>query len=131
MRAAGALAADAPPASIADALARYQSARAPAAEALARLVAVGFPFQYDQEGPPRPQLFIVGFGARLLLSKLAARLPLLRDVFTPPAALGVISGEPYARVWRRAQRTTRALQATGALALVAAARVARRALLPL
>ena len=131
MRAAGALAADAPPASMADALTRYQSARAPAAEALARLVAVGFPFQYDQEGPPRPQLFIVGFGARLFLSKLVARLPLLRDVFTPPAALGVISGEPYARVWRRAQRTTRALQAIGALALVTAARVARRALLPL
>ena len=90
---------------------------------------VGFPYQYDQ-AVWRARLFLAGFAARLALSKLAARLPLLPCLLAPPAALGVLEGQPYVTVWKRAQRTTRTLQAAGpALVALAALKVARAMLL--
>jgi len=71
--------------------------------------AVTVPYQYDQSFW-RSKTFLVGFAVRLALSKLAAPLPLLRQLFSPPIAFGVLEGLEYTDVWRRAQRTTRFLQ---------------------
>ena len=106
------------------ALARYQAERAPAAEALARIVRVAFPYQYDQSFW-RSKLFLAGFAARLGLSKLGALVG-ARALFAPPAAFGVLAAEPYVEIWRRAQRTTRALQAA---AIACLALVLRRVVL--
>ncbi|KAJ8609357.1 hypothetical protein CTAYLR_009296 [Chrysophaeum taylorii] len=83
----------------------YQSRRAPAARALAHLVAVGFPYQYGQGTRLARLRFMVGFFARLALS----RVPGLYGA--RPAVLQVLEGLPYDEVWRRAQRTTVALRA--------------------
>ena len=100
-----------PSAALALALARYQRERAPAAEALARISRIGFPYQYGQGPAWRQALFTAGFACRLLLSKLNER------VFAPPAAFQILAGEPYDRIWQRCQRTTRLLQSLGALAV--------------
>ncbi|KAL1522435.1 hypothetical protein AB1Y20_017424 [Prymnesium parvum] len=109
---------EAPAAAWADALERYNEQRAPAAEAIARIMQVGFPYQYDQSFW-RAKLFLLGFGARLLLSKAAKPIPLVRHLFAQPVAFSVLEGREYAVVWHEAQRTTRILQCIG-LALVAA-----------
>ena len=114
-------------AALARALERYQRARGPAAEALARIVRVAFPFQYDQS-VWRAKIFMLGFGVRFALSSACAalgrafgrigapdalvRLPPL--IVAPPVAVGVLKGEPYERIWRRARRTTRLVYAAAA-----------------
>ena len=114
-------------AALSDGLKRYQAERAPAAEALARIVRVGFPYQYDQS-VWRAKLFMLGLGLRLLLSKSLGKLPLLSGhLFTQPVAFGVLAGEPYTEIWRRAQRTTAVLWTAAAVLLGA---VARRLLFP-
>ena len=79
-------------------VAEYQAQRAPAAEAIARIVKYAFPYQYSQ-APLRQKFFFAGFLMRLLLSKI---IPFCSE----PVALGVLKGQPYTQVWRRAQRTT-------------------------
>ena len=109
-------------AALSDGLKRYQVERAPAAEALARIVRVGFPYQYDQSFW-RAKLFMLGLGLRLLLSKSLGKLPLLNGhLFTQPVAFGVLAGEPYTEIWRRAQRTTAVLWTAAAVLLGAVAR---------
>jgi hypothetical protein len=83
---------------------------------------VGFPYQYGQS-VFASRLFLAGFAVRLLLSKSLGRLPIVGQLFAPPAAIGVLDAEPYADVWSRAMRTTRVLQAA---ATVLVAIVARR-----
>ena len=91
---------------LSDGLKLYQTRRAPAAEALAKIVRVGFPYQYDQSFW-RAKLFVLGLGLRLLLSRTVGKLPLINGrLFSPPVAFGVLAGEPYTQVWKRAQRTT-------------------------
>jgi len=80
-------------------LQRYQAERAPAAEALARIVRVGFPHQYDQSFW-RAKVFVLGLGLRLLLSKTLGKLPLVNGrVFSQPVAFGVpaLSNMPQRR----------------------------------
>ena len=109
-------------AALSDGLGRYQAERAPAAEALARIVRVGFPFQYDQSFW-RAKLFVLGFGLRLLLSRTLGKLPMLNGrIFSPPVAFGVLAGEPYSQVWQKAQRTTAAIWTLAAALLTVAAR---------
>ena len=97
------------------AIGRYQRERGPAAEALARIARIGFPYQYGQGPGWRQALFTLGFGCRLALSKLSS------VIFAPPAAFQILAGEPYVRIWRRCERTTRLLQALGLLAMVGVA----------
>ena len=61
--------------------------------------------------------------AHTAASYLGSRLGRL---IAPPCALGVLEGDPYVRVWARAQRTTRVLQAVGVLLLWMAWRRAMR-----
>ena len=71
---------------------------------------------------------LLPLGLRLLLSKSLGKLPLLSGhLFTQPVAFGVLAGEPYTEIWRRAQRTTAVLWTAAAVLLGA---VARRLLFP-
>ena len=97
-------------------LSAYQAERAPAAEALAKIVRCGFPYQYDQSFW-RAKLFVLGLGMRLILSKSLGKLPILDRLFSQPVAFGVLAGEPYTQVWRRAQRTTAVVWAMAAALL--------------
>ena len=101
---------------------RYQASRAPAAEALARLVRVGFPYQYDQS-VVRSKLFLLGLGLRVGLSALAKKaLPpaVAKRVAPEPIAFQVLDGEAYEVIHRRVARANVAssLAVVGAGALV-------------
>ena len=85
--------------------------------ALRDIAQVAFPYQYDQSFW-RAKLFLGGFAIRLLLSKAARPIPLVRRLFAPPVAFGVLEGLEYADVWRRGQRTTRVLQVAAAVLAV-------------
>ena len=59
----------------------------------------------------------------LVWSSAATKLPLLNGhLFTQPVAFGVLAGEPYTEIWRRAQRTTAVLWTAAAVLLGAVAR---------
>ena len=85
--------------------------------ALRDIAQVAFPYQYDQSFW-RAKLFLGGFAIRLLLSKAARPIPLVRRLFAPPVAFGVLEGLEYVDVWRRGQRTTRVLQVAAAVLAV-------------
>ena len=104
-------------------VAAYDAERAPAAEALARLVQCGFPYQYDQ-AVWRARAKMLGVGLRAAASAAAARLlpPRVARHVPPPIAFSVLDGDAYALIWRRAKRATRAYAALAAAAAVAVAR---------
>jgi len=99
-------------------LAAYQEQRAPAAEALANIVRVGFPYQYGQSFL-RSKIFMFGLALRWLLSESFGKMPLLSRIFAQPCAFAVLAGEPYREIWCRAQRTTRVFQIAGLFLLAA------------
>jgi len=104
----------------------YQRARAPAARAIAKLVQIGFPFQYDQSRV-RSKLFLVGLALRVAANAVAARLLPPRAaaaVAPPPAAFAVLDGEPYVDILARLTRANRAVAAVAAAAACAVARAA-------
>jgi 2-polyprenyl-6-methoxyphenol hydroxylase-like FAD-dependent oxidoreductase len=93
----------------------YGADRAPEADALARLVAVGYPYQY-QQAPVRAKLWMFGFLARLALSKL----PLVGLLVSPPAFMLVQNTKlRYGEVLRRTRETT--LRLVGAVVVLVAA----------
>jgi 2-polyprenyl-6-methoxyphenol hydroxylase-like FAD-dependent oxidoreductase len=88
--------------SVAPAARAYGAARAPEADALAKLVSFGYPYQY-QQAPVRAKLWMLGFLARLALSKL----PLVGLAVSPPAFMLVQNTRlSYGEVLRRATATT-------------------------
>ena len=107
-----------------EAVAAYQAARGPAAEALASLVRVGMPFQYDQ-AIWRKRVFMLGLGGRLSLSVLAGKLlpaRVSKKWFPPPAAFSVMDGDDYVATRNTLRRATRLNLVGAAVALFAIGR---------
>jgi kynurenine 3-monooxygenase len=104
------------PTSLAAAAHSYGQDRAPEALALAKLVSFGYPYQY-QQSPLKAKVWMLGFLARLVLSKLT-----LGKLVAPPAFMLVQNTRlRYAEVLERSLATTRRLVAGLVAALVAAA----------
>ncbi|KAH8066832.1 FAD binding protein [Aureococcus anophagefferens] len=92
----------------------YQRARAPAARAIAKLVQIGFPFQYDQSRV-RSKLFLGSPAWRRTPSPLRLLPPrAAAAVAPPPAAFAVLDGEPYVDILARLTRANRAVAAVAA-----------------
>ncbi|KAK7254453.1 hypothetical protein SO694_00011043 [Aureococcus anophagefferens] len=115
---------DAPPRAAADG---PTSARARArARAIAKLVQIGFPFQYDQSRV-RSKLFLAGLalrGAANASPRAPAAAAAAAAVAPPPAAFAVLDGEPYVDILARLTRANRAVAAVAAAAACAVARAA-------
>mmetsp|Transcript_9644 Transcript_9644/g.33883 ORF Transcript_9644/g.33883 Transcript_9644/m.33883 type:complete len:242 (+) Transcript_9644:698-1423(+) len=93
----------------------YQTKRGPAAEALCRIVCVGFPYQYNQGPIWREKIFFAGFVLRLGLSKLT------RGLLMQPVALATLAGDPYEAIWIKAKKTTLLYKTVVAAAMLGAA----------
>ena len=111
-------------ASLGDAVEAYSAARGPDVEALVRLVATSYPWQYSQSALGS-FLWTLNFALRTVLNAL------LPKVFSPHSFILTqqMAGRPYTQIWRRAQETTKrvaALLAALACAAVAAAALALR-----
>lgn len=72
----------------------------------------------------------MGFALRLGISKTLGRLPLVGRLFEQPAAFGVLDGDAYVDVWRRAMRTTRVFQAAALLLFSVVAKLALSRVVP-
>lgn len=89
------------------ALPLYESLRLPDVKAVVRLAQTAYPWQYNQDRLGK-RLWSINFFMRLLLSRL------LPYIFNPPAFLLIQNHQlSYQAIWRKAQRTTKALYVLG------------------
>lgn len=103
-----------PSSSLATAARAYGADRAPEADALAKLVSFGYPYQY-QQSPVRAKVWMLGFLARLALSKLT-----LGVLVAPPAFMLVQNTRlRYGEVLAKSRATTARLWGVFLLGVVA------------